>query len=170
MLNKKLWCLKLTLIVKAVKAKQNSSKIAKIRLFCCDVQYYIIKFDFLIFKFEHSSLNYFIHAEVGILNLLLIFGKKVSHNVFMKKLTWRDILQQFTKFEQQDFIQTCIKLRIVLIAVQIFKKIKEKSLFASEWDFWWQKILTNFDQTPNFDFILTYKTNLNWLLSTRNQC
>ena len=64
------------LIVKAVKAKQYSSKIAKIRLFYYDIQHSIIKFDFLNFKFERSAINYFIHAEVDILNLFLNFGKK----------------------------------------------------------------------------------------------
>ena len=75
------------LIVKAVKAKQYSSKIAKIRLFCCDIQDCIKKIDFMIFKFEHRALNYFIHAEVGIFNLFLNFEKKVSGIVFIKKLT-----------------------------------------------------------------------------------
>ena len=69
------------LIVKAVKAKQYSCRIAKI-LFFCDMQFCIIKFDFLIFKFEHSALNHFIHAEVGIPNLFLNFEKKF-HVLFL---------------------------------------------------------------------------------------
>ena len=44
-----------------------------IRLFFRDIRYCKIKFEFLIFKFSQSALNYFIHAEVGILNLFLIF-------------------------------------------------------------------------------------------------
>ena len=63
------------------------NKIAKIRLFCCDIQYCITKFDFLIFKFEHNASNFFIHAEVRILNLFLNFEKKVSRIVFINKLT-----------------------------------------------------------------------------------
>ena len=66
MLGEKLCFFKVMLIVKA---KQYSSKISKIQLFGCDIRYCIIKFDLMIFKFEHSVLNYFIHAEVDILNL-----------------------------------------------------------------------------------------------------
>ena len=58
----------------------------------------------------------------------------------------------------QDIIQTCIKLRMVLITVQILKKIKKKACFASKWDILITEILTNYDQTPTFNFILTYKS------------
>ena len=86
------------------------------------------------FKYEHSALNCFVHAEIDIRNLFLNFEKKSFKFCFYKKVnpgvTYCNNLQ---KFELQDFIETHIKLRIVLTAVQIFKKNKDKKLlFAFE--------------------------------------
>ena len=51
MLGKKLRCVKVLSIAKAVKTKQYSRKISKIWLIRCDTLYCIIKIDFLIFEF-----------------------------------------------------------------------------------------------------------------------
>ena len=83
----------------------------KIRLFGCDIRYCIIKFDLMIFKFEHSVLNYFIHAEVDILNLFLNLKKSFRY-CFYKKDNPGVTLQQFTELWFARFIQTCIKRRI----------------------------------------------------------
>ena len=51
--DKKLRCVKVFSIAKAVKAKQYSPKISKIWLIRCDIRYCLIKIDFLIFEFRH---------------------------------------------------------------------------------------------------------------------
>ena len=61
--------------------------------------------------------------------------------------------------------------RNVSLVLKYQNKMKKKTfclLFKK--NFWSHTILTNFGQTQNFDFILTYKIYLNWLQSTRNQC
>ena len=56
----------------------------------------MVKINFLIFEFGHTSysvLNYFIHAEAGILNLLLVKKKKefrVIIKLFFILGAWRD--------------------------------------------------------------------------------
>ena len=87
------------LMVKAVTAKQYSSKIVKVSLFCCDIQYCITKFGFLIFEFEYSAFDYFIHAEVDILNSFLNFKEKKSFNYCFSKKVNPGVTyeQQFTE-------------------------------------------------------------------------
>ena len=73
LLGKKLHCVKVFSIAKAVKAKQYSPKISKIWLIRCDIQYSIIKnkpFDFRIWTY--NVVYNFNDAEAGILNLFLI--------------------------------------------------------------------------------------------------
>ena len=58
----------------------------------------------------------------------------------------------------------------VLLVLKYQKKWRKNLAFAFEKIFWSISILTSFDLTQNFDFILTYKIYLNRLQSTRNQC
>ena len=106
MLAKKLCCVKVLSIAKAVKTKQYCSpkRFEKSSwFFRYDIRYWIIRMDFLIFKFKHNVLNnYFIYAETGVLDLFLISKKefRVIIKLFIKKLTHAivyDILQPFTE-------------------------------------------------------------------------
>ena len=116
------------------------------------MRYCIIKIDFFDFwVWTYSALSYFIHAEAGILNLFLI--KEKEFRVIIKFYFYKEVkpagncivacCNYLQKLEQQNFIQTCIKVLITFHWFSNIQKNEEKNLlFAFEKEF---LITYNFD-------------------------
>ena len=130
-------------IAKAVKAKQNSPKISKIWLICCDIPVLYTKnwvYDFWTWTYLVFLVMLFMPRQAFLICFWL--KKWVSHCykfVFMKKLTHAIVLiiaaycNYLQKFEWQNFIQTSIKLFNTFYWFSNIQENEEKNLlFAFE--------------------------------------
>ena len=126
--------------------------------------------------------NSFIGLRNCVSVMYVVLTVKIENSNFLRAFTYAIILRTWSQhicdiyeiprnFELKEFFLKLYKTTYyeykILTDAQKFRKIKKRInfLFFFFWSFWLETILTNFDFTKNFDFILTYKLYQKQLLS-----